>query len=49
MGLVEEALDQAGVLYPTADLGLRARWRRVTSEAGDVLGYELAVRAPTYP
>lgn len=44
MGLVEQALDQAGVHYPTADLGLRARWRRVTSN-GEVLGYELSVRS----
>ncbi|WP_454859595.1 hypothetical protein [Promicromonospora soli] len=44
MGLVEEALDQAGVHYPTADLGLRARWRRVTSN-DEVLGFELSVRS----
>lgn len=44
MGLVERALDQARVSYPRADLGLRARWRRVTG-GGEVLGYELAVSA----
>jgi hypothetical protein len=46
--LVDEALDQAEVLYPTADLGLRARWRRGTSPDGEVLGYELTVHVPDH-
>jgi hypothetical protein len=43
MGLIDQALDRAGVPYPVTDLGLRARWRRVTSDAGDVVGFELAL------
>ena len=54
MGLVEQAINEAGLAYPKADLGLRARWWRVFSETGDVVGYELAVRtsaarAPSMP
>ncbi|MDR7381163.1 hypothetical protein [Promicromonospora iranensis] len=45
MSLVERALDEAGLAYPKADLGLRARWRRVMSAPDVIAGYELAVRA----
>lgn len=44
MGVIEEALDHAGISYPKGDLGLRARWRRMTAPGDDVvLGYELTV------
>lgn len=45
MGLVEQALDKVGLLYPKGDLGLRARWRRVTTSPEAVVGYELAIQA----
>jgi hypothetical protein len=45
MGLIEKALDQIEVSYPKADLGLRARWRRITAPGEVVLGYELTVHA----
>ncbi|MFD2024043.1 hypothetical protein [Promicromonospora aerolata] len=45
MNLVERALDQEGLSYPKADLGLRARWRRVMSSTDVLAGYELAIQA----
>lgn len=48
MGLVEQALSQVGVSYPRTDLGLRARWRRITGPDEAMPGYELTV-APGAP
>jgi hypothetical protein len=45
MNLVERAIDQEGLCYPKADLGLRARWRRVASSTDVMAGYELAIQA----
>ena len=48
MGMVEQALDQAGVSYPRADLGLRARWRRLPPVAGQRFAHELVVSVPAH-
>lgn len=40
MLIITDAADQAGLMYPTTDLGLRARWTRTEPDDGPTL-YEL--------
>lgn len=48
MDLVEKAAESCGFAFPLADLGRRARWRRIQPPGSPTAWFDLALLVPGY-